>query len=71
MGRGQCCIDAHGGYGYAEEYDVERKFREACLQRRRPSTTTRLMAGGHGNQTTTLLDATLWEQVQREANRGA
>lgn len=31
----------------------------------------RLMAGGHGNQTTTLLDATLWEQVQREANRGA
>ena len=31
----------------------------------------RLMAGGYGNQTTTLLDATLWEQVQREANRGA
>ncbi|MCI0546077.1 MAG: acyl-CoA/acyl-ACP dehydrogenase, partial [Candidatus Rokubacteria bacterium] len=23
------CIDCHGGYGFAEEYDVERKFREA------------------------------------------
>ncbi len=25
------CIDAHGGYGFAEEYDVERKFRETRL----------------------------------------
>ena len=25
------CIDAHGGYGFAREYDVERKFRETRL----------------------------------------
>ena len=28
---GNACIDCHGGYGFAEEYDVERKFREARL----------------------------------------
>jgi acyl-CoA dehydrogenase len=32
------CIDCHGGYGYAEEYDVERKFRECGSTRPRPST---------------------------------
>ncbi|MDQ3994700.1 MAG: acyl-CoA/acyl-ACP dehydrogenase [Actinomycetota bacterium] len=25
------CLDTHGGYGFAEEYDVERKFRETRL----------------------------------------
>ncbi len=25
------CMDTHGGYGYAREYDVERKFRECRL----------------------------------------
>jgi acyl-CoA dehydrogenase len=25
------CIDAHGGYGFAREFDVERKFRETRL----------------------------------------
>lgn len=25
------CMDAHGGYGFAREYDVERKFRETRL----------------------------------------
>jgi alkylation response protein AidB-like acyl-CoA dehydrogenase len=25
------CLDAHGGYGFASEYDVERKFRETRL----------------------------------------
>jgi acyl-CoA dehydrogenase len=25
------CLDSHGGYGFAEEYDVERKFRETRL----------------------------------------
>jgi acyl-CoA dehydrogenase len=25
------CLDAHGGYGFATEYDVERKFRETRL----------------------------------------
>jgi alkylation response protein AidB-like acyl-CoA dehydrogenase len=33
---GNACIDCHGGYGYAEEYDVERKFRSAAYTRRRP-----------------------------------
>jgi acyl-CoA dehydrogenase len=25
------CLDTHGGYGFAEEYDIERKFRETRL----------------------------------------
>jgi acyl-CoA dehydrogenase len=25
------CLDAHGGWGFAEEYDIERKFRETRL----------------------------------------
>jgi alkylation response protein AidB-like acyl-CoA dehydrogenase len=25
------CLDIHGGYGFAEEYDIERKFRETRL----------------------------------------
>jgi acyl-CoA dehydrogenase len=25
------CLDAHGGYGFAVEYDIERKFRETRL----------------------------------------
>jgi len=30
------CIDCHGGYGYAEEYDIERKFRESRLYKTAP-----------------------------------
>jgi acyl-CoA dehydrogenase len=30
------CLDAHGGFGFAEEYDVERKFRETRLYRIAP-----------------------------------
>jgi len=30
------CMDCHGGYAYAEEYDVERKFREARLYKTAP-----------------------------------
>ena len=30
------CIDCHGGYGYAEEYDIERKFRECRLYKTAP-----------------------------------
>jgi alkylation response protein AidB-like acyl-CoA dehydrogenase len=33
---GNACIDCHGGYGYAEEYDVERKFRETRLYKTAP-----------------------------------
>jgi alkylation response protein AidB-like acyl-CoA dehydrogenase len=30
------CLDTHGGFGFAEEYDVERKFRENRLYRVAP-----------------------------------
>jgi acyl-CoA dehydrogenase len=33
---GDACLDCHGGYGFAEEYDVERKFRESRLYRTAP-----------------------------------
>ena len=33
---GDACIDCHGGYGFAEEYDIERKFRESRLYRTAP-----------------------------------
>jgi len=41
---GNACIDAHGGYGYAEEYDVERKFRESRLYRAAPINNNLIMA---------------------------
>ena len=37
------CIDCHGGYGYAEEYDVERKFREARLYTVAPISTNMIL----------------------------
>ena len=30
------CLDTHGGFGFAEEYDIERKFRESRLYRAAP-----------------------------------
>ena len=33
---GNACIDCHGVYGYAEEYDIERKFRESRLYKTAP-----------------------------------
>jgi acyl-CoA dehydrogenase len=41
---GNACIDAHGGYGFAEEYDVERKFRETRLYRAAPINNNLVMA---------------------------
>jgi len=38
------CVDAHGGYGFAEEYDVERKFRETRLYRAAPINNNLVMA---------------------------
>jgi acyl-CoA dehydrogenase len=38
------CIDCHGGYGFAEEYDIERKFREARLYRTAPINQNLVMA---------------------------
>lgn len=33
---GDVCIQTHGGYGFAREYDIERKFRETRLYRVAP-----------------------------------
>src|SRR5262245_56309884 len=41
---GNACIDCHGGYGYAEEYDVERKFRECRLYKTAPVNNNLVMA---------------------------
>ena len=41
---GNACIDAHGGYGYAEEYDVERKFRENRLYLVAPISTNLILS---------------------------
>jgi acyl-CoA dehydrogenase len=41
---GDACIDCHGGYGFAEEYDIERKFREARLYRTAPINNNLVMA---------------------------
>jgi acyl-CoA dehydrogenase len=38
------CMDCHGGYGFAEEYDVERKFREARLYKIAPVNQNLVMA---------------------------
>jgi len=38
------CVDCHGGYGFAEEYDVERKFREARLYKTAPVNQNLVMA---------------------------
>ncbi len=38
------CIDCYGGYGFAEEYDIERKFREARLYRTAPINQNLVMA---------------------------
>ena len=32
------CLDTHGGFGFAQEYDIERKFRETRLYRVAPVT---------------------------------
>ena len=33
LGRLRKCAQTYGGFGFAEEYDIERKFREARLIR--------------------------------------
>jgi hypothetical protein len=38
------CIQTHGGFGFAEEYDVERKFRETRLYQVAPISTNLLLA---------------------------
>src|SRR5256885_8269262 len=41
---GNACIDCHGGYGFAEEYDVERKFRECRLYKTAPANNNLVLA---------------------------
>jgi acyl-CoA dehydrogenase len=41
---GEACLQTHGGFGYAKEYDVERKWREARLQRTAPISTNLILA---------------------------
>jgi alkylation response protein AidB-like acyl-CoA dehydrogenase len=38
------CLDTHGGFGFAEEYDVERKFRETRLFRVAPVSNNLILA---------------------------
>src|SRR6185436_5182953 len=38
------CLDAHGGFGFAEEYDVERKFRETRLYQVAPVSNNLILA---------------------------
>jgi acyl-CoA dehydrogenase len=41
---GEACIQTHGGYGFAEEYDVERKFRETRLYQVAPISTNLVLS---------------------------
>ena len=38
------CLQTHGGFGFAEEYDVERKFRETRLYQIAPISTNMILA---------------------------
>ncbi|HSR72448.1 MAG TPA: acyl-CoA dehydrogenase family protein [Kiloniellales bacterium] len=40
----EACLQTHGGYGFAEEYDVERKYREARLYQVAPISTNLILA---------------------------
>ncbi|MFN7597045.1 MAG: acyl-CoA dehydrogenase family protein, partial [Cereibacter sp.] len=39
----EACVQTHGGFGFAEEYDVERKFREARLYQVAPISTNLIL----------------------------
>jgi len=41
---GEACIQTHGGFGYAREYDVERKWREARLFQIAPISTNLVLS---------------------------
>ena len=40
----EACVQTHGGLGFAEEYDVERKFREARLYQVAPISTNMILS---------------------------
>jgi len=41
---GEACLQTHGGYGFAAEYDVERKFRETRLYQVAPISTNLILS---------------------------
>ncbi|MES2710381.1 MAG: acyl-CoA dehydrogenase family protein [Pseudomonadota bacterium] len=41
---GEACIQTHGGFGFAEEYDIERKYREARLYQVAPISTNLILS---------------------------
>ncbi|MGE0417001.1 MAG: acyl-CoA dehydrogenase family protein [Acetobacteraceae bacterium] len=41
---GEACIQTHGGFGFAEEYDVERKYRETRLYQVAPISTNLILS---------------------------
>ena len=40
----EMCVQSHGGFGFAEEYDVERKFRETRLYQVAPISTNMILS---------------------------
>ena len=41
---GEACLQTHGAFGYAREYDVERKWRETKLYQIAPISTNLILA---------------------------
>jgi len=41
---GEACIQTFGGFGFAEEYDIERKYREARLYQVAPISTNLILS---------------------------
>jgi acyl-CoA dehydrogenase len=41
---GEACIQTHGGFGFAAEYDIERKFRETRLYQVAPISTNLILS---------------------------
>ena len=40
----EACVQTHGGFGFAEEYDIERKFRECRLYQVAPISTNLVLS---------------------------
>ncbi len=41
---GDTCLQTHGGYGFAREFDIERKFRETRLYQVAPISTNLILS---------------------------
>ena len=40
----EACLQTHGGFGFAEDFDIERKFRETRLYQVAPISTNLILA---------------------------